>query len=246
MLLFGGWMTKTGQSSAAIILAIAVLSCACASIPRIPDDDAILEPQGQYRIGSGDALSVKFFYTAELNEDVIVRPDGRISLQLVGDVIVGGRTPEEVSEELRERYAGFLSQPNVVVIVRGFGSQKAFVGGEVKQPSMIPIDGRMTLTDAVFSAGGALDTAAMSSVILIRKGEGEREVYRVDLSGALEGEDPIPVLRAYDVVYVPKSFIAEVGMYVDLYINRLLPKNAAFSAYYQIAPAITPDAVFSQ
>jgi len=240
-------MTKTSRCRVAMVLATAVLSCACASIPRIPDDDTILEPQGQYRIGSGDALSVKFFYTAELNEDVVVRPDGRISLQLVGDVNVGGRTPDEVSQELRERYAGFLSQPNVAVIVRGFGSQKAFVGGEVKQPSMIPIDGHMTLADAVFSAGGALDTAAMSSVILIRKGEGEREVYRVDLSGALEGEDPIPVLRAYDVVYVPKSFIAEVGMYVDLYINRLLPKNAAFSAFYQIAPVIpTTDAVFSQ
>ena len=240
-------MNAIQQKGAAIAVAAALLSCACASIPRIPDDDAILQPHGEYKIGSGDALSVKFFYTAELNEDVVVRPDGRISLQLVGEVVVGGRTPDEVSQELRDRYAGFLSQPNVAVIVRGFGSQKAFVGGEVKQPTMIPIDGRMTLADAVFSAGGALDTAAMSSVILIRKGEGEREVYRVDLSGALAGEDPIPVLRAYDVVYVPKSFIAEVGMYVDLYINRLLPKNAAFSAFYQIAPVVpTTDAVFSQ
>ena len=231
-------MRKTGQRSAGIALATGLLFCACASIPRIPDDVAILEPQGEYQIGSGDTLSVKFFYTAELNEDVVVRPDGRISLQLVGDVVVGGRTPEEVTQELRERYAGFLAQPNVTVIVRSFGSQRAFVGGEVKQPSMVPIDGRMTLADAVFSAGGALDTAAMSSVILIRKGEGEREVYRVNLSGGLEGEDPVPVLRAYDVVYVPKSFIAQVGMYVDLYINRLIPKNAAFTAFYQINPVL--------
>lgn len=240
-------MTKTSLHCAAMVLATAVLSCAVASIPKIPGDAVILEPQGEYRIGSGDALSVKLFYTAELNEDVVVRPDGRISLQLVGDVIVGGRTAEDVSQELRERYAAFLSQPNVAVIVRGFGSQKAFVGGEVKQPCMVPIDGRMTLADAVFSAGGALDTAAMSSVILIRKGEGDREVYRVDLNGALEGKDPLPVLRAYDVVYVPKSFIAQVGMYVDLYINSLIPKNATFSAFYQIAPALpATDAVFSQ
>lgn len=111
-------MTKTSQKRVAMVLATALLSCACASIPRLPDEDAILEPQGEYRIGSGDALSVKLFYTAELNEDVVVRPDGRISLQLVGDVIVAGRT-----------------------------------------------------ADAVFAAGGSLDTAAMSSVILIRKGK---------------------------------------------------------------------------
>lgn len=210
-------------------------------IPRLPDDPVLLEPTREYLIGGGDTLSVKLFYTAELNEEVTVRPDGRISLQLVGDVPVAGRTPEEVSQELRERYAGYLTQPDVTVIVRGFGSQKAFVGGEVKSPSMINIDGRMTLADAVFQAGGALDTAALSSVILIRAKTGGRDVYRVDLDGGLEGEDPVPVLRPYDVVYVPKSFIAQVGMYVDLYINRIIPKNATFTAFYQVNPVGNPD-----
>lgn len=222
---------------AAALLAIS----ACAKIPPLPDDPAVLEPQAEYRIGSGDTLGVKLFYTAELNDEVTVRPDGRISLQLVGDVAVAGRTPEEVSQELRERYAGYLTQPDVAVIVRGFGSQKAFVGGEVKSPSMIMIDGRTTLADAVFQAGGALDTAALSSVILIRPKQGGRDVYRVDLGGGLHGEDPVPVLRPYDVVYVPKSFIAQVGTYVDLYINRLIPKNAAFTAFYQINPVSNPD-----
>lgn len=235
-------MTKKFRLHVPFALAATLLLGACAlHIPRLPDDPRVLEPQGEYRIGGGDALSIKLFYTSELNEDVTVRPDGRISLQLVGDVPVAGRTPEEVSQELRERYAGYLTQPDVTVIVRGFGSQKAFVGGEVKTPSMINIDGRMTLADAVFQAGGALDTAALSSVILIRHTEGGREVYRVDLGGGLEGEDPVPVLRPYDVVYLPKSFIAQVGMYVDLYINRIIPKNATFTAFYQVNPVGNPS-----
>ncbi|MCC6641475.1 MAG: polysaccharide biosynthesis/export family protein [Deltaproteobacteria bacterium] len=225
-----------------LALVVALLACGCMMhIPPLPDDPGVLAPQAEYRIGGGDTLSVKLFYTAELNDEVTVRPDGRISLQLVGDVPVAGRTPEEVSQDLRERYAGHLTRPDVVVIVRGFGSQKAFVGGEVKSPSMIVIDGRTTLADAVFQAGGTLDTAALSSVILIRHKEGGRDVYRVDLSDGLEGEDPVPVLRPYDVVYVPKSFIAQVGMYVDLYVNRIIPKNAAFTAFYQVNPVGNPD-----
>jgi len=235
-------MMKKSRLHVPFALVATLLTGACAlHIPRLPDDPGVLEPQGAYRIGAGDALSIKLFYTSELNEDVTVRPDGRISLQLVGDVPVAGRTPEDVSQELRERYARHLTQPDVTVIVRGFGSQKAFVGGEVKSPSMINIDGRMTLADAVFQAGGALDTAALSSVILIRRKEGGRDVYRVDLDGGLEGEDPVPVLRPYDVVYVPKSFIAQVGMYVDLYINRIIPKNATFTAFYQVNPVGNPN-----
>lgn len=235
-------MTTTSRLHVLFALAATLLTSACAMhIPRLPDDPVLLEPTREYLIGGGDTLSVKLFYTAELNEEVTVRPDGRISLQLVGDVPVAGRTPEEVSQELRERYAGYLTAPDVTVIVRGFGSQKAFVGGEVKSPSMINIDGRMTLADAVFQAGGALDTAALSSVILIRAKTGGRDVYRVDLDGGLEGEDPVPVLRPYDVVYVPKSFIAQVGMYVDLYINRIIPKNATFTAFYQVNPVGNPD-----
>ena len=235
-------MTKKSRLQLPFALAATLFMGACAlHIPRLPDDPGVLEPLGEYRIGGGDALSIKLFYTSELNEEVTVRPDGRISLQLVGDVSVAGRTPEEVSQELRERYAGYLTQPDVTVIVRGFGSQRAFVGGEVKSPSMINIDGRMTLADAVFQAGGALDTAALSSVILIRSKAGGRDVYRVNLSGGLEGEDPVPVLRPYDVVYLPKSFIAQVGMYVDLYINRIIPKNAAFTAFYQVNPVTSPS-----
>jgi protein involved in polysaccharide export with SLBB domain len=227
---------------ASFALAVALFAAACATdIPRLPDDRAVIEPESEYRIGPGDFLSVKFFHTAELNEDVVVRPDGRISLQLVGDVMSAGRTPAELSTELQDRYADHLMQPAVTVIMRGFASQKAFVGGEVKSPTMVPIDGRSTLADAVFQAGGPLDTAALSSVILLRKSAEGREVYRVDLGDSLEGREPLPVLRPYDVVFVPKSFIGKVGMYVELYINRIIPKSSGFMAFYELNPVSIPD-----
>lgn len=215
--------------AAALVLALACLA-GCATGPAPPGPG---EPE-QYRIGPGDLLAVKLFYTPELNEDVRVRPDGRISLQLVGEVSCADRTPEELTEELRERYGEFLTAPEVVVQVTEFRSQRAYVGGEVRQPSIVPIDGRMTVADAVVAAQGALLTAELSSVVLLRRGAEGREAYRVDVEAGLRGETDLPVLRPYDVVYVPKSVIAEVGEFVELYINRLLPRNASFIATYEL------------
>ena len=69
-------------------------------------------------------------------------------------------------------------------------------------------------------------------MILVRVGENGREAYSVDLKAGLRGEAEIPILQRYDIVYVPKSFIAEVGTYVELYINRIVPRNALFVAQY--------------
>jgi len=206
----------------------------CVSLPALPQDPYTLAGPNEYRIGAGDLLAVKFFYTPELNEEVGVRPDGGISLQLVGDVIAAGRTPDEISAELKERYARFLTQPDVTVIVKVFGSQRAYVGGEVRAPSMVAVDGRMDLAGAVFVAGGLKETASMGSVVLLRRGPNGREAYKVDLADGLEGKIDLPVIRAYDVVFVPKSPIAHVNDFVELYINRILPRNGSFFATYQI------------
>jgi protein involved in polysaccharide export with SLBB domain len=217
------------------LVLVSLLATACMyHLPAITGEQAEPSDAGDYRIGANDVLSVKFFYTPELNEDVSVRPDGKLSLQLVGEVAAAGHTPAEVSKDLATSYARFLAKPEVTVIVRSFGSQRAFVGGEVKAPGMVAVDGKTDLAGAVFQAGGALDTAELSTVVLLRRGASGREVYRVDLSDALEGAAPMPVLRAYDVVYVPKSVIAQVGMYVELYINKIIPRNGAFYAVYQI------------
>lgn len=225
------------------IAGIALLATACATnVKPLPEDGTATRAAERYEIGPGDGLSVKLFYTSELNEDVMVRPDGRVSLPLVGEVQAAGRTPEELSQDMRQRYDAYLEKPDVVVIVRSFGSQRAYVGGEVKVPSMVTIDGRTSVVDAVFATGGALDTAALSSVVLIRRGPNGREAYSVDLSNVLVGIGEAPILRPYDVVYVPKSFIAKVGTFVDLYINRLIPRNAAFTAIYEIDK--NPEAAF--
>ena len=92
----------------------------------------------------------------------------------------------------------------------------------------------MSVADAVFAAGGLLDTAAPESVVLLRRGTngGSPQAFCVDMEAGLFGETPIPLLEPYDVIFVPKSRIAQLDQYVEQYINRLVPRNASFNATY--------------
>jgi protein involved in polysaccharide export with SLBB domain len=180
----------------------------------------------EYRIQVGDRLEIKFFYSPELNEQVIVRPDGRISLQLIPDIVAADLTLAMLTKQLTELYAADLNQPQVTVIVREFGMQRVFVDGEVGTPGMVPILGRMTALQAISQAGGMKDTARSSEVIVIRRGAGDAPVaLRVDLKKARDGRDLAQDinLAPLDIIYVPRSRIANVNLFVDQYIRKVLP-----------------------
>lgn len=228
--------TSASWAALALLGLACVMGCTGKKLPPPPAETA--KPLERYLLGRSDRLAVKFFYTPELNEEVVVRPDGQISLQLVGDVPAAGRTPAEVAEHIRRLYQPLVQVRDVAVIVRQSASAKAYVGGEVYQPTMLPIDGATSVIDAIIMAGGVRDTAELGSVVLLRPGAEKPQAYLVDVKNALRGEVPVPALQPYDVVYVPKSAIAEVGKFVDLYINRIVPRNASFSAFYNMNPEL--------
>ena len=183
-------------------------------------------PGPEYRIQVGDRLEVKFFYSPELNEQVIVRPDGRISLQLIPEIEVANLTLAMLAKQLTERYAADLNQPQVTVMVREFGTQRVFVDGEVGTPGMVPIFGQMTALQAISQAGGLKETARSSEVLVIRRGTGDVPVaFRVDLKQVREGRNLAQdiALAPLDVIYVPRSRIANVNLFVDQYIRKVLP-----------------------
>lgn len=183
-------------------------------------------PGPEYRVQVGDRLEIKFFYSPELNEQVIVRPDGRISLQLIPDIAAADLTLTTLTKQLTERYAADLNQPRVTVIVREFGTQRVFVDGEVGTPGMVPILGQMTALQAISQAGGLKDTARSTEVIVIRRGPGDAPVaFKVDLKKARDGGDLAQdvTLAPLDIIYVPRSRIANVNLFVDQYIRKVLP-----------------------
>jgi len=202
------------------------------SLPSIPK-------QGdEYRIQSGDQLDIKLFYNPELNEMLTVRPDGRISLQLIGEIGAAGMTPSELVTEITKRYSKELRKPAVTINVKGFTGQQVFIDGEVVRPGSIDIIPGLTAWQAIIKAGGFNEAATRESVIVIRHGEQNRPVaYRLDLkSSSLDQPQIAFQLQPFDVVFVPKTWIAEQDKFVNQYLEKLL----LFKGWYFNISPISP------
>lgn len=198
----------------------------------------------EYRIHSGDLLEIKFFYNSELNEQVTVRPDGRISLQLVNEVQAAGLTPAELSRSLRENYSKDLAKPEITVIVRTFGAHRVFVDGEVARPGMFPIVGNVTVLQAISQAGGMKNTGKAEEVLIIRRDPESRPlVISVDIARAMDGTEPARdiVLEPFDIVYVPRTAIANANLWVQQYLTRMMPQIGVTLSYPLGAGAVGLD-----
>jgi len=223
---------KSATSTLAVLVAIACsLLASCGSkrdeLPPPPP----VETAGSYALQPGDRIDVKFYHNPELNEEnVVVRPDGMITVQLIGDVPAAGRAPSEVSRALEEEFTGELANPKIAVIVRGLWGNRVFVGGQVKEPQAVRLRAGLTLFQAIQEAGG-LEDSANDKVVLIRRDGAEPIGYLVDLQPILDGDDPGQdvLLTSSDIVHVPRSGIADANLVVEQYIRNMLPVQPGFA-----------------
>ena len=219
---------KKGVIPVAAMLAI-MLIFSCASYnPGMPIETlgpASEQGPKEYLIQPGDELDIKFFYNPELNETITVRPDGKISLQLIDEIQAAGLQPSELDRRLTDLYARELKKPVMTVIVRSFSGQRVYVGGEVNRPGLITLQHGLTPLQAVFQAGGFRETAQPAETLIIRKGSDNRPIpLRIDLAEVMNAsvQEANFKLQSSDIVYVPKSAIAEANKFVDQYISNLL------------------------
>ena len=238
--------TVNKNVQAVLIFMVSLLLSACAASARNAPPAASTTKQlssstpsqaPEYKIQAGDQLDVKFFYNSELNEQVIVRPDGRISLQMIQEIIAAGLTPAQLTKLLTERYATELQKPAVTVIVRSFGGQSIFADGEVNRPGIINMIRPITVLQSIAQAGGLKESALTTEVIVIRAGSDHKPmVIPVNIEKVVDGTDMGQdiVLRPFDIVYVPKSPIANVNMWVDQYLRKNIP--IYFGLTYDLAP----------
>lgn len=151
------------------------------------------EPISEYRIGPTDVLRISVWRDQELSEQVTVRPDGRVSMPLLGDVVARGRTPEELSQVIEDRLSEFVRRPRVSVIVSQMGSHefshRVRVTGAVNKPVSQPWREGMTVMDIVLGAGGANEFASMNRATLYRKMEGQVVAIPVKLEDILNKGD---------------------------------------------------------
>jgi protein involved in polysaccharide export with SLBB domain len=185
-----------------------------------------------YRISRGDELDLRFFYTPELNTKAVVRHDGRISLHLVGELQAEGLTVADLAATIERLLTPQVKRAQVAINVTAPAALRVFVGGEVVRPGMQPLAGPLTALQAVMVAEGIKDTAQPSMAMVLRQlPDGRRQTLRLDLGRLMKGEaaDSDVVLQPFDVVLVPRSGIADVGRWVDLYIRRVLPVSFGVS-----------------
>jgi len=176
-----------------------------------------------YRLQPGDEIQVRAFNLPELEQIVKVRPDGKISLLLLNDVDAAGYGSEDLSKLLSTAYGQFFRSPKVTTIVRTFTNRNVYVGGEVIQPKMIPLTGKLSAAAAIFYAGGFKNTAKSKEILILHNNHGTTAIKRLNLDAVLSKGAADVELEPFDVVFVPKSRIAKMDQFVDQYMKQLMP-----------------------
>lgn len=180
-------------------LLLSVGAAGCAHEPRLP---SLEEASGEYRIGREDLLDVSVWRDPDLSRVVPVRPDGNISLPLLGEMRAEGKTAAALAEEISAGLGAYVQAPRVSVMVREVNSPRFFVIGEVPHPGGFPLRGRTTVLQALALAGGPNEFADRGSIVVLRAGEaGDR--YLVDYALLVRDPSKDFALAPGDTIVVP-------------------------------------------
>lgn len=197
------------------ILAVMLLVGGCVDMGA-PTEPSVAAAQprageaGDYRIGVDDRVQVTVWRNPELSVTAPVRPDGKISVPIIGDVEAGGRTPNEVAESIKHRLSAYIREPNVAVILTELRSHEYLtrvrVTGAVRLPRSMPHRQGMTVLDAVLDAGGVNDFASPNRTKLYRKVGNKTEVFEIELGDILTNGRLVSnlLLEPGDVITVPE------------------------------------------
>lgn len=156
-----------------------------------------------YRIGQEDVLHVSVWENEELTRDVVVRPDGKISLPLIQDIQAEGRTSEELADVIHQKLLPYLKNPAVTVIVREVNAPKFFVTGYVIRPGTYPLRGDLSVLQALSMAGGFTEFASPRKIRLIRNNGGKQEIRLIDYHDLLNSGEGNYMMKSGDTLVVP-------------------------------------------
>jgi len=188
---------------ATILVSAGVVAAAYEQHPPVTD---VVSAYGdtEFLLGPGDVIDVSVYQEKELSTTVPIRPDGKISIPLVGELTASGKTAVDLQREVTQKYAQYIAQPAVTVVVKEVNSPKISVLGEVKNPGVYKIKERATVLDAIAMAGGLTEYAKKNKITVIRveNGGGQKHM-KFNLDDQIKGRrsDPFYVLP-YDTIYI--------------------------------------------
>jgi polysaccharide export outer membrane protein len=195
---------------------MAVASAAPANAQTPAPTGAPTQPQGrvagpgvqvpnEYVIGPEDVLGINFWRDTDMTGDVTVRPDGRITLPLIGDITAAGLTPEQLKSEITKAASKLIEDPSVTVIVRAINSRKVFITGQVATPNAYPLTRDLSVMQLITLAGGLTEFADKKNITVLRTENGQQRVFKFNYSDVSKGKGLSQniVLKPGDTVVVP-------------------------------------------
>lgn len=203
-----------GMLLPAVVFVAGLVGCSSAnhlppsSVPTLAKD---ADGSYQYRVGTGDLLSVFVWRNPDVSGDYVVRPDGKISLALSSPVVASGKTTDEIAKDVATKLSEFIKEPQVTVIVKnatGNSTEQIRLIGEAVNPVAVPYRYGMTVLDLMIQTGGLSTYAAGNKAELTRQVNGESVVYKLRLEDLMKNADMSANvdLQPGDVVRIPESW----------------------------------------
>jgi len=153
-----------------------------------PAPAATVVPPG-YVIGADDLLSIRFWSDTQLSADVVVRPDGKISIPLLNDVQAAGLTPEQLNAALEKAASKYIAEPDATVIVKEVRSRKVYVLGQVARPNTVTLNADMNVLQVLTAVGGLLEYADKGNIIIVRAENGRERRFKFNYNDVVKGKN---------------------------------------------------------
>jgi len=198
---------------------LALLGAACSTTPMPPPPIEYLD----YRVGPPDELAITILPDPPIAETAIVRPDGMITVQLIGDVQAGGRTTTEIASDIESRISRFKRGAVVTVALASAQSAQITVLGEVRRPASFALTRQIRVSEAIGSVGDVTLFANSDDILVVRSAP-SLEVIEVDIDAIRNGDLSTNVqLYGGDIVYVPPSMLARIGYAINMVLFPFQP-----------------------
>ena len=172
----------------AVCLVLSPVSGPVASVSASEaEENHVKSIEAQYLIGMGDVLEVSVWNEPEMSKTVFVRMDGKIALPLIGDVEASDKSPEALARLLQEKFGNYLEEPSVIVILQESKSKRYYVLGQVAEPGEFAMDYSITILQAIGRAGGFLEWAKKSKILIVRRRGEKEEILNFDYNILIKG-----------------------------------------------------------
>jgi polysaccharide export outer membrane protein len=173
------------------------------SKPATPEVTAIAVPDS-YVIGASDVVAVSVLKEPTLSSSLLVRPDGMISMPLLGDIKAAGKTPLQLADEVTTKLKKYIQDPNVTIILNQMNSKKVYMIGEIGRTGPVELTPGMTLLQAIATAGGPSPYANVKKMYILRTEGGKQQKIHVEYKQALRGDSSFNLaLNPGDTIVVP-------------------------------------------